>query len=278
MTDRIRTLPLTGIDAAALPRDRAALDETALNDLVLSIAAHGLRQPIEVFATGDPALPYGLISGFRRLAAARSLGHATIPAFLREPADGAAAMASMIEENEIRADISPWERGGIVLTAIDAGFFDTIDEAIPRLFPTYDHNRRARLRAVAEVVAHFGEHALTAPRGLSQRQLTRLAACLRAGMGDVMDIALRESSDRSPAGQWSLLSAVMDDAEAEAKRPLRYREGRPRFCARIRSDLTVRRERSRDGWTLRFTGPLASGPLMEDIMDHVEDTFGHRQR
>jgi ParB family chromosome partitioning protein len=73
-------------------------------------------------------------------------------------------MASMIEENEIRADITPWERGRIVLTAIDAGLFDTIDAAIKRLYAPLDRFRRARIRAVAEVVQELGEDAFADPR------------------------------------------------------------------------------------------------------------------
>ena len=38
----------------------------------------------------------------------------------------------MVEENEIRADLSPWERGRIAVTARDAGLFDTIAAAVER--------------------------------------------------------------------------------------------------------------------------------------------------
>ncbi|WP_224816805.1 ParB N-terminal domain-containing protein [Hasllibacter sp. MH4015] len=274
----IHHIPLTDIDEHALPRDRDALDATSLSDLTLSIAAHGLRMPIEVFPATGPK-PYGLISGFRRLKAHRELTLDTIPAFIRQPADIPSALAAMIEENEIRADITPWERAKIVLTAIDHGHFDTIDQALPRLYPTYDRNRISRLRAIAEVVQHFGDHALTDPRSLSQQKLTRIATALRAGVGDTMLVALQECSDKSPATQWSLLQAIIEDAEAEAKAPkLHYKPGRPRYHRRVQDDLTVRRERTKDGWTLRFTGRTAKGPLMEDIMDYVEDMFGRRQR
>jgi ParB family chromosome partitioning protein len=273
----IHHIPLADIDSHALPRDRDSLDAAELSELTLSIAAHGLRMPIEVFPGTGPQ-PYGLLSGFRRLHAHRELGLATIPAFIRQPADIPTALAAMIEENEIRADITPWERARIVLTAIEHGHFDTIDQALPRLYPTYDKTRRSRLRAVTEVVAHFGDHALTDPRSLSQQKLTRLATALRAGRGETMRVALRESSDTSPATQWSLLQAIIEDAEAEAKAPrLHYKPGRPRHHVRVRDDLTVRRERTKDGWTLRFTGRTAKGPLMEDIMDYVEDMFGSQR-
>jgi ParB family chromosome partitioning protein len=82
-------LPLAAIDPNALPRDRTTLDPTALTELRLSIATHGLRTPVEVFATDHG---YALISGFRRLAAFQALHaltedprYATIPATLRTP-------------------------------------------------------------------------------------------------------------------------------------------------------------------------------------------------
>ena len=96
-----------------------------------SITLHGLRMPIELFGlTGDdPAKPaYGLISGHRRLAAFRHLrdlrkngDFATIPALLRNPADIAEIYTAMVEENEIRRDLSPWERAAIAVTARDTG-------------------------------------------------------------------------------------------------------------------------------------------------------------
>lgn len=53
-----------------------------------------------------------------------------------------------------------------------------------------------------------------------------------------------------------------------------YRPGRPRRIVRPRPGLLIRRERTAEGWNLRFTGPDATGPLMEDIMDYVEQQFG----
>ncbi len=119
MPDTVHQIPLTLIDAAALPRDRTTTDPTALAELTNSIARHGLRQPIELFATDDG---FALISGHRRLQAFRQLAanrpeFATVPAFLRSPATLAEALAAMVEENDIRADISPWEQGRIIVTA-----------------------------------------------------------------------------------------------------------------------------------------------------------------
>ncbi len=110
-------LPLDAIDPEALIRDRTHADDAALAELRTSILAHGLRMPIEVFELAEPHGPhrYGLISGYRRLAAFRSLAadgltaFTKIPAFVRAPRSIAEAMTAMAEENAIRADVSPWD-------------------------------------------------------------------------------------------------------------------------------------------------------------------------
>ena len=70
----IAELPIDQIDEAAMIRDRMVMTEEDMQELRLSIAAHGLRLPIEVFETGDGTPPrYGLLSGYRRLHAVRAL-------------------------------------------------------------------------------------------------------------------------------------------------------------------------------------------------------------
>ena len=143
--DTIHLIPLDQIDAAALTRDREALDEDALAELRLSIAANGLRLPIELWVLSEPreAYRYGLISGLRRLRAYQAMHALTeevrcaaIPAFLRAPADYPAALAAMVEENEVRSAIYPWERGRIAWLAQYHGDFPTIEEAVLKLFPS----------------------------------------------------------------------------------------------------------------------------------------------
>jgi hypothetical protein len=75
MPDTVRPIPLAEIDAAALTRDRTGLDPEPRAELQLSLATSGLRQPIEVFPLAEPSGPhrYGLLSGYRRLLAFRSL-------------------------------------------------------------------------------------------------------------------------------------------------------------------------------------------------------------
>ncbi|MGR3717555.1 MAG: ParB/RepB/Spo0J family partition protein, partial [Thermohalobaculum sp.] len=192
MPDTVHHIPLAEIDEAALTRDRDALDEAALTELRLSIAASGLRMPVELFALSEPRPPhrYGLLSGLRRLHAFQALHELTgddrytaIPAFLRAPGSMAEALAAMVEENEIRADLSPWERGRIAWVAHRQEVFGTIEEAVAKLYPAANRAKRARLRALAHLAEELDGH-LTAPETLNQRQALRLAAALQAGFGE----------------------------------------------------------------------------------------------
>ena len=128
MPDPVQLIPLDAIDEAALTRDRAALDPGAQHELSASIAISGLRMPVEVFELAEPRGPhrYGLISGFRRLAAFRVMHaealdkqrFAAIPAFVRQPKSLAKALTAMVEENVIRADTSPCQRARFVCSGL----------------------------------------------------------------------------------------------------------------------------------------------------------------
>lgn len=280
MPDPLVSLPLGAIDAEALPRDRTRLCPGALAELRASILASGLRQPVEVFALAAPEGPvrYGLISGHRRLIAFRSLAadglpFGEIPAFLRAPGSLEAALAAVVEENDIRAETSPWEKGLVAVTATRAGLFPTLDAAIDALYPSADRMRRSRLRALA-MVAESLDDLLVAPESLSQKQLLRLAAALRAGFAEVLRTALEESRARDASAQWSLLQPVLHEAELSLSDDTPYAPGRPRRVARPRANLTIRRELAPEGWILRFTGKDATGPLIESVLDEIERLVG----
>ncbi len=282
MPDPLLDLALTQIDADALPRDRCASDPAAAEELWRSILKSGLRQPVEVFENRGPhaAAPYALISGHRRLAAVRHLhevmglpAFATIPAFVRAPATLPAALMAMVEENDIRAELSPWEKGRICVTTRDQGHFPTIDAAIAALYPNAAPTRRSRLRALALLADELDGH-LTAPETLSQNQALRLAAALRSGFSDLIRHALATAQAKSGPEQWALLQPILLEAEASLRDPTPYAPGRPRRLLRPRDDLAVRRERAPEGWVLRFTGPEATGMLMDSLMDEIERWVG----
>jgi ParB family chromosome partitioning protein len=279
-------IPLDAIDEAALARDRTLLDEEAMHELRLSIAANGLRMPIELFERAHPEPPrlYGLISGLRRLSAFRSLleltgqeRYRTIPAFVRSPNSLAQALAAMVEENEIRTELSPWERGRIAAMAVRREIFPTIEAAVAELYPAADRTKRTRLRNLAHAAQEL-DGWLTEPERLSQRQALRLAAACNAGLGPVIRTALEESKTEQPEAQWRLIEPILLESErlpADAPRPPTlpgWRE-RPRRVLRPRPGLTMRREQTRDGWCLHLTGSLATSDFCDEIFDEIERRF-----
>ena len=270
----LHRLPIDQIDTSALPRDRTQLDPDALRELQTSIAINGLRMPIEVFAIEGPH-PYALISGLRRLTAVANIAQlrgtdAEIDAFIRTPATLADALTAMVEENDIRQNLTAWERAKIIVTLRNSGDFDTLDAATKALYPNANQSRRQRLRAGALVVEDL-DGLLLSPEHLSERQLLRLAAALRADFTPLIIATLEECRAKTPEAQCHALLPVL--TEAETPDPTPYRPGRPTRVLRPRQGFTVRREKTPNGWVLRFTGPEATGMLMEDVMDEVERVF-----
>ena len=280
--DTVHRIPLAEIDAAALTRDRSGLDEDTLAELMASIAASGLRMPVELFplAGSETAAPmpshrYGLLSGLRRLHAFQALSeqtgqdrYAEIPAFLRPRGTMAEALASMVEENEIRAGLSPWERGRIAYLANRQEIFPTIEEAVAKLYPAAHRNKRAHLRSIAHLVEEL-DGLLTDPESLSQQRLLRIEAAFRAGFDNVIRTALSESSLDGPQNQWQILLPILTEAEHPPSNTPK-RPGRPRRIYRPRRGLTIRREQTRDGYCLHFTGELADSDMLDTVFDEIE--------
>ena len=124
----------------------------------------------------------------------------------------AEALTSMVEENEIRASLSPWERGHIAWLAHRQEIFGTIEEAVAKLYPAADRMKRARLRAVAHLVEEL-DGVLTNPECLTQQRLLRIEAAFTAGFGNVIHTALAESSLQDADTQWKLLLPILTEAE-----------------------------------------------------------------
>jgi ParB family chromosome partitioning protein len=286
MSAAILPIPLDAIAADALARDRAAHDAAALEELKLSIATHGLRMPVEVFELAEPEgeLRFGLISGFRRLAAFRALRDewglkqcAEIPAFVREPQSVTEAMIAMVEENAIRAEVSPWEQALVAVTAWRRRLFDTVDAAVNTLYQSLNSNKRQRLRAIAHLAEEM-EGALTAPETIPQQRLLRLAAAVSRGYADLIHHTLAESRNREPEHQWRLLQRILAECEDPAipdPRPELGHRDRPRRTYELpRRAIRIRRERTEDGWCLHFTGKDAhDGTLIDRVFDEIEFLF-----
>jgi ParB family chromosome partitioning protein len=280
MPDVIQLIPLHAIDETTLPRDRTGLDPDALLELRLSIAASGLRMPVELFPHPHDPDRYGLLSGFRRLHAFRDLleltgqeKYAAIPALLRPAAALATQLAAVIEENEIRADLSAYERGRIAWSAVRMSLFPTIEEAVEKLYPNANRDKRRQLRALAHLAEELdGE--LTHPEAFSLRQCLRLAAAVSRGYADLIRHALGESRLTTAEAQWLVLLPILTEAEKSEPDPVAVsRGGRPRRTLTPRRGLNIRRERTSQGWALHFTGREATSALLDVVFDEIELMF-----
>lgn len=279
MTDNIHHIPLTDINPNALPRDRTSEDAEADYELMQSIFIDGLRQPIEVWELSeqtDDGHRYGLISGFRRLAACTTLEKDTIPALLRTPESIPKAVTAMVAENEIRSQISPWEKVRLILQCLGEGIFPTPDAAISTLFPLSSRQKTARLRGLVPVVQRF-DGLLNAPERLTTRRLDQLTAAMNAGYEDLLLNALSPfPRTAAPETQWEALAPVLQEAlNPRPSDPAPGTSGDPRRIRTIRNGLIIRRELTRTGWILRFSGREAKSPgIIDDVMDYVELHFG----
>ncbi len=85
---------------------RTSFDEEALNELVMSVEEHGIIQPITVRRTTDNN--YQLITGERRIRAAKKAGLRRIPAYVREAGDENMLELALVE-NIQREDLDAIE-------------------------------------------------------------------------------------------------------------------------------------------------------------------------
>ena len=176
-------VPLVQIDRDYLRRDRMQIEEEELQELIASIRANGLRSPVEVVALD--AGGYGLVSGFRRLEAFGRLnrsmeGFEEIPAFLRKGTESAAAYVAMVEENELRANLSPYERGRIAVLVAGQGVMASVEEAVEVLFAAASKAKRSKVRSFAAVHEGLGD-LLHYPNQMSEKVGLKLATALRSG-------------------------------------------------------------------------------------------------
>ena len=260
----VQALPLEAVEAGHLIRDRlpgaadAAGEEMAA--LVASIRASGQRLPVEAVAL--PGGRYGLVSGWRRLAALRHLsargeGPGTVLAIVRPARSAAESYLAMVEENEIRAPLSFWERASLVARAAEAGVFADEGEALRRLFAAAPRARRSKIGAFLPVVAALGD-ALPFPAALTERAGLALSRAIRedAGFGPALAERLRGAPPADPDAQAAAIERAL--RRAEGRSAAKPAPARPAPAA-APPEVALRREGAR----LVLEGPAAADPGFE---------------
>ena len=282
----IRQIPLDQILADAMVRDRTVIDPNDMAELKASIAAHGMRLPIEVFERDDPDKPYGLLSGYRRLWAVRELGaltehekYATINALVRDPDKLGGSFAAMVEENEIRASLSHYERGRIAVVAAQQGAFASTEDAVSQLFSAASKAKRSKIRSFCYIFEELGD-ILQFPENLKERDGLRLSNVLRSGAENQLRDALDRAQPSTPAEEWAAMEAVITRAESDMQPGAQG--GRPKKSTlkklgwqgadtlHLSSGITLQHARDSQGHVIRIKGADLDQVLVEALMNRLQ--------
>lgn len=282
----ILEIPITDIELVSIPRDRTTLDKDALDELEHSISIHGQRLPIEVYSQPNSAQPYGLISGYRRLLAQQNLhnrtgmpAHATIKAILRDPDQMGGAFVAMVEENEIRQDLSHYERGRIAVIAAQQGAFHNTEEAVNQMFASASKAKRSKIRSFAMIFEELGDM-LNFPESLREKDGLRLASALRNGAENRLREVLGSGQGVDTKAEWALIEAVLAEQSDATRDP--KRGGRPSIrlpksgwqgqdVLRTSTGVSMRYEGDSSGYVIRFKGRGVDAELMEMLMLDIRE-------
>jgi ParB family transcriptional regulator, chromosome partitioning protein len=101
----VRTLPVASLHPNRF-QPRTHFDESAIEDLVASIRAQGIIQPLVVTPEGEG---YAIIAGERRWRAARKAGLEAVPVVVRQVTDDRELLELALVENLQRSDLNPIE-------------------------------------------------------------------------------------------------------------------------------------------------------------------------
>lgn len=221
----IQALPVMAVQRDHLVRDRVIVDADEMAVLKDSLRSRGQQTPIEVVDLG--AGQYGLISGWRRVTALGELHAETgeerfaqVQALLRTPDTAEAAYTAMVEENEIRVGLSPYERARIVAKAVEQGVFPTHKRALQSLFAAASRAKRSKIGSFLTVVAAL-DGTLRFPGGLTERLGLRLSKALEADadLARTLRARLRKSEAADAAAEAAILEAALRPAPVPEATP-----------------------------------------------------------
>ena len=220
----VLSLSLDAIEDDHLVRDRLAVEATEMDALKASIAHRGQQTPIEVEDLGQGR--YGLISGWRRLEALRALhretkseGFALVRALIRNLETVSDAYIAMVEENEIRANLSFYERARIAARASERGVYPTAEAAVRDLFRHASRAKRSKIQSFLRLYQAL-DGVLRFPTALSERQGLALIKLIEqdGAAAKRLTEALQAAAPATQAAEQAVLvSAMSSGARSKPK-------------------------------------------------------------
>lgn len=270
-------LPHDEIRLDHLQRDRVAIDPDDMASLKQSLFERGQQTPIEAVAL--PGGGYGLLSGWRRCQALRTLYEdtgearfAAVQALLRRPEDASGAYRTMVEENEIRANLSHYERARIVVKAVEAGVFATEKDGLAALFGSTPRARRSKIRSFLPLV-HALDEVIAFPGRISERVGLELAQRLRedAALGPRLKQALRQVQAEDAATEQAVIAAALAPQQTEStdgKEALNSASvSQPGPDSDVLAAFDGLRLRHARGGSLVLSGPAVTEDLTRELID-----------
>lgn len=269
-------IPLDRIDLDHVVRDRMVSDAAEMAELRASLRMSGQRLPVEVVPLEDGR--FGLISGWRRITALAEIAREDgapppeVLALLRRGRDAAAVYAGMVEENEIRAALTPYERGRIAAVAAGQGAFASVDEAVEAIFAAASKSKRSKIRGFALVHEVLGD-LLAFPAALGEKQGLQLAQALRDGQGQQLRDALAQATSATPEAEWKRLDAAMSAPQAQQK------GGRPRSLPMLQREVlpsgaVLEFGRSEAGLVIKAQGLTLTPARFEALLAELRNIGG----
>lgn len=291
----ISEIPIDQINVENMIRDRAVVGRAELDELKMSIDVNGLRLPIEVVAEEDGS--YALVSGYRRLLAHRELAaqyepdpddaeaggnhdYKTIKAIVRSERDAAASFIAMVEENEIRENLSHYERGRIAVLAARENAFKSTDDAIKALFFSASKAKRSKIKSFAEIFEAFGD-LLSFAEEITERRGLRLVAALRLGAEERLRDALSRIAPRHFEDEWEAMLPILEELEA-TDQPVK-KMGRPktsqptgwsgRNTLKLSNGMTLVKGADSHGYFIRLKGKAVDANTVDAAMEELRFLF-----
>ncbi|WP_299740420.1 ParB N-terminal domain-containing protein [uncultured Roseobacter sp.] len=221
----VQSLPLEAISERHMVRDRMVSDPQEMASLKASLQARGQQTPIEVVELGQGS--YGLISGWRRLHALRELleetngpRFAVIEALIKPIDTVSDGYVAMVEENEIRTNLSFYERAHLACEAVRLGVYPTPARAIQTLFANAPSAKRSKIGSFVRLHEALGD-VLRFPTAIPERLGLALVAATEAESGFAARLkgALRKTPPESAEAERAALERALRKTPAKPSPP-----------------------------------------------------------